>query len=244
MSSLDRAIDDLASHNIAVLLRAAEYLEKKDRETEHCYATTMPMMIPTTTMRKRRDSRGTRRTSETNSRVNHNVLEKNRRAHLKHCQEELKAAVPLTVRHTTLGLINGAKARVLSLKEEERMLKQEFDRQLRAGGSLRRRLDQLNRQHQAHSRGLIGGAYRCNGQLGGGYHSLSESSTGSSSSSSTFSSESDEIDVIGCPADCDSASLSSLDDLSLTSDSVARVGLLTLRDHAYQSRDRRTGSLR
>jgi len=229
---------DISSKNIDVLLRAAEYLDKKDRENEHCYATSLPT---SSALKKRRDSKVMRKT-ESNSRVNHNVLEKNRRAHLKHCQEELKAAVPLTVRHTTLGLINGAKARIQNLREEERVLKQEFDRQLRTGGTLRRRLDQLSRQQQAYRNGLVGGgAYRCAGILGGAYHSLSESST-ASSSSSTFSSESDEIDVIGCPVDSDSASLSSLDDLSLTSDPKFKVNLL--KDHAYQSHECRAGPLR
>ncbi len=46
------------------------------------------------------------------SRSTHNELEKNRRAHLRHCLEKLKDIVPLgadTSRHTTLGLLNKAK---------------------------------------------------------------------------------------------------------------------------------------
>ena len=45
-------------------------------------------------------------------RSTHNELEKNRRAHLRHCLEKLKDIVPVgadSSRHTTLGLLNKAK---------------------------------------------------------------------------------------------------------------------------------------
>ena len=47
-----------------------------------------------------------------NFRSTHNELEKNRRAHLRHCLEKLKDIVPVgadSSRHTTLGLLNKAK---------------------------------------------------------------------------------------------------------------------------------------
>ncbi|KAJ8317260.1 hypothetical protein KUTeg_005164 [Tegillarca granosa] len=85
--------------SISTLLQAAEYLERRDREAEHGYASTAPMPDYMTKKKiKPKKSQGNRST--------HNELEKNRRAHLRHCLEKLKDIVPVgseSSRHTTLG---------------------------------------------------------------------------------------------------------------------------------------------
>ncbi|GFR17353.1 max dimerization protein 1 [Trichonephila clavata] len=92
--------------NIAALLQAAEFLERREREAEHGYASAMPVQIEITRRKpKSKKSQGNRTT--------HNELEKNRRAHLRNCLEKLKELVPLgpeSSRHTTLGLLTKAKA--------------------------------------------------------------------------------------------------------------------------------------
>merc|ERR1711997_867804 len=67
------------------------------------------------------------------NRSTHNELEKNRRAHLRHCLEKLKDIVPVgadSSRHTTLGLLNKAKHFIKQLEERD----------------LRRRLELLSNQ--------------------------------------------------------------------------------------------------
>ncbi|XP_023725838.1 max dimerization protein 1 [Cryptotermes secundus] len=92
--------------SIAALLQAAEYLERREREAEHGYASTLPIPDDLRSVKrpKTKKSQG--------SRTTHNELEKNRRAHLRNCLEKLKEMVPLgpeASRHTTLGLLTKAK---------------------------------------------------------------------------------------------------------------------------------------
>nr|CAD7608497.1 unnamed protein product [Timema genevievae] len=59
--------------SIAALLRAAEYLERKDREAEHGYASTLPMPDDLRSVTKRPKTKKSQ-----GSRTTHNELEKNR----------------------------------------------------------------------------------------------------------------------------------------------------------------------
>ncbi|CAK9252632.1 unnamed protein product, partial [Sphagnum jensenii] len=92
--------------SIAALIQAAEYLDRREREAEHGYASTLP--LPHDLSRRRPKSKKSQ-----GNRTTHNELEKNRRAHLRNCLEKLKEMVPLgpeSSRHTTLGLLTKAKA--------------------------------------------------------------------------------------------------------------------------------------
>ncbi|XP_063706043.1 max-interacting protein 1-like [Culicoides brevitarsis] len=110
--------------NIAVLLQAAEYLERREREQEHGYANTFtvpkaathklaPPLLPpinsakgivggsnnassiTTSVIVTNNNRRQRGKKGQGNRSTHNELEKNRRAHLRNCLERLKEIVPL-----------------------------------------------------------------------------------------------------------------------------------------------------
>jgi len=89
--------------NVQRLLEAAEFLERRDRECEHGYASTFPSMPsprlqhskpPRRLSRAQKHSNGSSNTSTAN-RSTHNELEKNRRAHLRLCLERLKVLIPL-----------------------------------------------------------------------------------------------------------------------------------------------------
>ncbi|XP_025925371.1 max-interacting protein 1 isoform X2 [Apteryx rowi] len=76
----------------------------------------------------------------------HNELEKNRRAHLRLCLERLKVLIPLgpdCTRHTTLGLLNKAKAHIKKLEEAERRSQHQLENLEREQRFLKRRLEQL-----------------------------------------------------------------------------------------------------
>ncbi|KAK0183175.1 hypothetical protein PV327_001242 [Microctonus hyperodae] len=141
--------------SIAALLQAAEYIERREREAEHGYASTLP--IPSD-----HDLRTIAKRSKTKksqgSRTTHNELEKNRRAHLRNCLEKLKVLVPLgpeTSRHTTLGLLTKAKRFIKSLEERERKHASHKEQLSREHRYLRRRLEQLTTQSGLHGlRGL------------------------------------------------------------------------------------------
>ncbi|XP_019314948.1 max-interacting protein 1 isoform X4 [Panthera pardus] len=79
-------------------------------------------------------------------RSTHNELEKNRRAHLRLCLERLKVLIPLgpdCTRHTTLGLLNKAKAHIKKLEEAERKSQHQLENLEREQRFLKRRLEQL-----------------------------------------------------------------------------------------------------
>jgi len=191
--------------SIAALLQAAEYLERREREAEHGYASTLPPDDLRSVMKRPKTKK------PQGNRTTHNELEKNRRAHLRNCLEKLKELVPLghdASRHTTLGLLTKAKRFIKNLENQERkhaIQKEHLNREHRY---LRRRLEQL-------------------GSLYTKRRSISEcsistvSSTNSSQSSlsapacSPYSiSESDEVDVIGY-----TSNQSDTDDHSISSDS-------------------------
>jgi MAX dimerization protein len=126
--------------SIDTLIKAAEYLDRREREAEHGYASTLPPEDLRNTKRpKTKKSQGNRST--------HNELEKNRRAHLRSCLEKLKEMVPLgpeSSRHTTLGLLTKAKRFIKNLEDRDRKhaaYKEQLNREQRY---LRRRLEQLS----------------------------------------------------------------------------------------------------
>ncbi|XP_043265810.1 MAX dimerization protein [Colletes latitarsis] len=209
--------------SIAALLQAAEYIERREREAEHGYASTMPIPDDMRTVTKRPKTKKSQ-----GSRTTHNELEKNRRAHLRNCLEKLKVLVPLgpeTSRHTTLGLLTKAKRFIKNLEERERkhaVHKEQLSREQRF---LRRRLEQLTSQSGLNGlHGLHGlsssaptgsscgpGAAAAAAALLSKRRSVSECSLGTASSTSSTASsrnsdrsagspsvsESDEVDVIG-----------------------------------------------
>lgn len=181
--------------SIATLLQAAEYLERRERansfcvnsEAEHGYASSLPSpreeyqnpSKPQRLNKTTKKSQGNRST--------HNELEKNRRAHLRSCLENLKDLVPVgteSSRHTTLGLLNKAKHFIKNLEDRDRKSLSAKETLHREQRYLRRRLELLSDQvADIHKR-----------------RSISESSTSTISSiQSSTHSESDEheVDVIG-----------------------------------------------
>ncbi|XP_073807782.1 max dimerization protein 4 isoform X2 [Danio rerio] len=119
-------------NSLLLLLEAAEYLERRDREAEHGYASVLP--YDSDFSRKKTKSPISRKPH--NNRSSHNELEKHRRAKLRLYLEQLKQLVPLgpdSTRHTTLSLLKRAKMhikmntglRVLEQREEARGTGQE-----------------------------------------------------------------------------------------------------------------------
>lgn len=142
---------DTFLYNVQVLLEAASYLErieKENKKCEHGYAS-----VPSPGLQ---DSKPPRRLSRARkysgslasiaTRSTHNELEKNRRAHLRLCLERLKVLIPLgpdCTRHTTLGLLNKAKAHIKKLEEAERRSQHQLENLEREQRFLKRRLEQL-----------------------------------------------------------------------------------------------------
>lgn len=213
--------------SIAALLQAAEYIERREREAEHGYASTMPIPDDLRSSSKRSKTKKSQ-----GSRTTHNELEKNRRAHLRNCLEKLKGLVPLgpeTSRHTTLGLLTKAKRFIKNLEERERKNSVHKEQLHREQRFLRRKLDQLSTQtglnlngfHGLHglsssaptgsSCGSAAAAAAAAATLLSKRRSVSECSVGTASSTSSTASsrnsdrsagspsvsESDEVDVIG-----------------------------------------------
>ena len=181
----------MSAMSIATLLQAAEYLERREREAEHGYATTLPspgdedyQIQPATKNLPRLTSKNTKKPGGTRS--THNELEKNRRAHLRSCLENLKDIVPVgqdSSRHTTLGLLNKAKHFIKNLEDRDRKSLTARETLHREQRYLRRRLELLSDQMaDIHKR-----------------RSVSESSTSTVSSIQSSNSESDDhdVDVIG-----------------------------------------------
>merc|ERR1712012_48078 len=171
--------------NIDTLLQAAEYLERREREAEHGYASSLPssdvnQIISTKSQRLKSTKKAQ------GSRSTHNELEKNRRAHLRSCLENLKDLVPVgadSSRHTTLGLLNKAKHFIKNLEERDKKSLSAKELLYREQRYLRRRLELLSDQMaDIHKR-----------------RSVSESSTSTVSSIQSSNSESDEhdVDIIG-----------------------------------------------
>ncbi|XP_019369906.1 PREDICTED: max dimerization protein 1 isoform X1 [Gavialis gangeticus] len=138
--------------NIQMLLEAAEYLERREREAEHGYAS----MPPYRGQQRERDAcqrRGKPRksgggggSSSSSSRSTHNEMEKNRRAHLRLCLEKLKGLVPLgpeSNRHTTLSLLTKAKLHIKKLEDYDRKAVHQIDQLQREQRHLKRQLEKL-----------------------------------------------------------------------------------------------------
>ncbi|XP_027010448.1 max dimerization protein 3 isoform X2 [Tachysurus fulvidraco] len=119
--------------NIQVLLQAAEYLERREREAEHGYASVLPFYSKTT---EKRSKVKTKKNSAGNS----------RRAQLRHCLEQLKQQVPLSsdsTRNTTLNLLRRAQMHIKKLKEQDERAELLKDRLRWEQQELRMRLQQL-----------------------------------------------------------------------------------------------------
>ncbi|XP_060801557.1 max dimerization protein 1-like isoform X2 [Amyelois transitella] len=183
--------------SIAALLQAAEYIERREREAEHGYASSLPAYD---------ESRGGKRPKtkkSQGSRTTHNELEKNRRAHLRSCLEKLKDMVPLgpeASRHTTLGLLTKAKRFIKSLEEREKRHSSHREQLAREQRYLRRRLEQLRASHcgvtvRSVSESSVTHAHATRADSLSSLESSSGVSTAERSPSSV--SESDEVDVIG-----------------------------------------------
>uniref|UniRef100_A0A3Q3MI07 MAX interactor 1, dimerization protein n=1 Tax=Mastacembelus armatus TaxID=205130 RepID=A0A3Q3MI07_9TELE len=123
--------------NVQVLLDAANYIEnieKNNGKCEHGYASTYPA-AQTTHQQKQRKFR---------NRKLDNIH--NRRAHLRLCLEKLKSLIPLgpdCSRHTTLGLLNKAKAHIKKLEEMDRKSQHQLETLEREQRHLQRQLAQL-----------------------------------------------------------------------------------------------------
>ncbi|XP_022611252.1 max-interacting protein 1 isoform X1 [Seriola lalandi dorsalis] len=133
--------------NVQVLLEAARFLEsaeRKDGKCEHGYASTFPSNQNTNYQRQRKFRN--KKFSSNHNRSTHNELEKNRRAHLRLCLERLKALIPLGPdcnRHTTLGLLNKAKAHIKKLEEVDRKSQYQLESLEREQRHLQRQLELL-----------------------------------------------------------------------------------------------------
>ncbi|XP_072281280.1 max-interacting protein 1 isoform X2 [Pyxicephalus adspersus] len=136
--------------NIQALLDAAEYLERRDRECEHGYASTYPSPddsdLHRLKSRRLKSKRCSNSLGSSTNRSTHNELEKNRRAHLRLCLERLKTLIPLesdSSRHTTLGLLNKAKVHIKKLEDTARKGQHQLEILEREQRYLKRRLEQL-----------------------------------------------------------------------------------------------------
>ncbi|XP_048343899.1 max dimerization protein 3 [Sphaerodactylus townsendi] len=115
---------ELIAGNIQVLLKAAEFLDRRERETEHGYASPAPYCGECP---KQSQKRVKPRKALKNVRSMHNELEKHRRAQLRQCLEQLKQQVPLNSEHsrsTTLSLLHQARLHIKKLEEQERKAQQ------------------------------------------------------------------------------------------------------------------------
>uniref|UniRef100_A0A8D0BII1 Max dimerization protein 3 n=1 Tax=Salvator merianae TaxID=96440 RepID=A0A8D0BII1_SALMN len=140
---------ELISSNIQVLLQAAEYLERREREAEHGYASLSPHCGEDALPSRRRPR--PRKALKTLRSV-HNEVEKHRRAQLRQYLEQLKQQVPMNTecsRYTTLSLLHRARLHIKKLEEQEQRA-QELKERLRCEQqTLHQRLEEL----LAHSNG-------------------------------------------------------------------------------------------
>nr|XP_015830365.2 max-interacting protein 1 [Nothobranchius furzeri] len=140
------AMDQIGTfmRNVQVLLDAASYIEnveKSNGKYEHGYASS----YPTTQIAQQQKQRKfkNRKLDSFHNRSAHNELEKNRRAHLRLCLERLKSLIPLGPdcnRHTTLGLLNKAKAHIKKLEDMDRRSQHQLESLEREQRHLQRQL--------------------------------------------------------------------------------------------------------
>ncbi|XP_028315606.1 max dimerization protein 3 [Gouania willdenowi] len=131
--------------NIQALLRAAEFLDRREREAEHGYASVLPLSPSPS---DKRDKQKMKKIPAGGNRSVHNELEKNRRAQLRHCLEQLKEQVPLSsdsMRNTTLNLLRRAQMHIKKLQEQDERAEQLKGRLRWEQKNLRVRLEQLQR---------------------------------------------------------------------------------------------------
>ncbi|XP_065403173.1 max dimerization protein 3 isoform X2 [Macaca fascicularis] len=130
--------------NIQVLLQAAEFLERREREAEHGYASLCPHRSPGPIhRRKKRPPQAP------------GAQDSGRRAQLKRCLERLKQQMPLgadCARYTTLSLLRRARMHIQKLEDQEQRARQLKERLRSKQQSLQQQLEQL--------RGLAGAAER------------------------------------------------------------------------------------
>nr|BAF35982.1 bHLH transcription factor MAD [Molgula tectiformis] len=122
MDQLKKDVNEIVG--LDILIKAADYIEtceneKRHRESDHGYASTYRYIDDNEPLHKR-----VKITKKNQSRTSHNELEKNRRAHLRNCLDNLKAIVPLgqdASRHTTLGLLNKATSLIEDLERQQKI---------------------------------------------------------------------------------------------------------------------------
>ncbi|XP_070594945.1 max dimerization protein 3 isoform X2 [Erythrolamprus reginae] len=141
---------ELTSSNIQVLLQAATYLERRERaiykpEAEHGYASLSPYCGPEALQAQRKPKT---RKALRNLRSVHNELEKQRRAQLRQCLEQLKQQIPTNTEHsryTMLSLLHHARLHI-KLEHQEQKAQQVKERLRCEQHNLHQRLEEL----QAH----------------------------------------------------------------------------------------------
>ncbi|XP_078095346.1 max dimerization protein 1 [Mustelus asterias] len=125
-----------------LLIQAAQYLERREREAEHGYASLPPHRSEESCSKRNKKIK-----KRAGSRSTHNEMEKNRRAHLRLCLERLKELVPLgaeNARHTTLSLLLKAKMHIKTLEEVDKRALHQIDQLQREQRHLKRQLELLN----------------------------------------------------------------------------------------------------
>lgn len=178
----------LTSHSL--FLFPVFFFFEKPPEAEHGYAAPATH-IPDDITKRRTKSKKTQ-----GNRSTHNELEKNRRAHLRHCLENLKDLVPLgqdCTRHTTLGLLTKAKSFIKTLEEKEKRNAQLLEKLTKDNGNLQRRIEELSGiQWYRPERSISECSTSTNST-----NSASESAETSISSSSPISGLEDDVDILG-----------------------------------------------
>ncbi|XP_065169484.1 max-interacting protein 1-like isoform X3 [Atheta coriaria] len=228
--------------SLFTLLKAAEFIERRDRGLEHGYASTRPMPDDLRNPMKRPKTKKSQGSSFC-SRTSHNELEKHRRAHLRHCLDDLKVIVPLgpeASKHTTLGLLTKARRFIKSLEDRDKrkaLIKETLSREQRY---LRRKLDALAKSQGCSpttaAAALAASKRRSVSECSSSTISSSHSSSTTSSHSSAPSpiSETDEVDVIGytsTQSDTDDhSSVQSASSDSGVTMSTSRLTLSEIRD--------------
>uniref|UniRef100_A0A2K5QME8 Max dimerization protein 3 n=1 Tax=Cebus imitator TaxID=2715852 RepID=A0A2K5QME8_CEBIM len=143
--------------NIQVLLQAAEFLERREREAEHGYASLCPHRSPGPIHRRKKrppEAPGAQDSGRWSCHCPPDLFP-HRRAQLKRCLERLKQQMPLgadCARYTTLSLLRRARMHIQKLEEQEQRARQLKERLRSKQQSLQRQLEQL--------RGLAGAAER------------------------------------------------------------------------------------
>uniref|UniRef100_A0A670IJJ0 Max dimerization protein 3 n=1 Tax=Podarcis muralis TaxID=64176 RepID=A0A670IJJ0_PODMU len=130
---------ELMASNIQVLLQAAEYLERREREAEHGYASLSPY--------SGKDSLQHELPCHLNASNPHcDLLFSGRRAQLRHCLDQLKQQVPMNTecsRYTTLSLLHRARLHIKKLEEQEQRAQQVKERLRCEQQNLHQRLEEL-----------------------------------------------------------------------------------------------------